>query len=299
MDLGVVSSSLTTRHYPFVGGFRCLSMLDNKKIKLKNGLNGHPFHLTDESPWPLFSSISAFGMVVGAVMYFHQFSGGWFCMIFSFFFLLVSAGFWWYNIIIESTFEGHHTKAVQKGLKYGMALFIVSELMFFVSFFWAFFYSSLSPAIQIGCVWPPKGIETIDPWRWPLLNTMILVTSGFTVTWSHHAVLAGERITAIRSLILTIGLAALFTFIQGYEYVHATFTISDGIYGSTFYMATGFHGLHVLIGTFFLSVCLIRLFYFHFTRTHHVGFVCAIWYWHFVDVVWLFLFVFIYWWGGK
>ena len=184
------------------------------------------------------------------------------------------------------------------GLRYGMILFIVSELMFFVAFFWAFFHASLSPTVEIGAVWPPKGIEVLNPWEVPFLNTVILLSSGAAVTWAHHAIVAGARNQAIYGLILTILLAIFFTGLQALEYLEAPFTISDGVYGSTFYLATGFHGFHVFIGTVFLSVCLLRLINFHFTKSHHFGFEAAAWYWHFVDVVWLFLFVAIYWWGG-
>jgi cytochrome c oxidase subunit 3 len=180
-----------------------------------------------------------------------------------------------------------------------MILFIVSEVMFFFAFFWAFFHSSLAPTIEIGSVWPPLGIEVLNPWDIPLLNTLILLLSGVTVTWAHHSIVAGERKQAIISLTLTVSLGIIFTIFQALEYIEANFTISDSVYGSTFYMATGFHGFHVLIGTIFLSVCLLRLFYKHFTRQHHFGFEAAAWYWHFVDVVWLFLFITIYWWGGS
>jgi len=179
-----------------------------------------------------------------------------------------------------------------------MILFIASEVMFFLAFFWAFFHSSLAPTVEIGAVWPPKGIQVLNPWEIPFLNTLILLSSGAAVTWAHHAILAGYRKQAIYSLCVTILLAILFTAFQGYEYLSAPFTISSGIYGSTFYMATGFHGAHVLIGTTFLTVCLIREIHFHFTKNHHFGFEAAAWYWHFVDIVWLFLFVSIYYWGS-
>jgi cytochrome c oxidase subunit 3 len=188
---------------------------------------------------------------------------------------------------------------VQQGLRSGMILFIVSEIMFFVAFFWAFFHSSLAPTVELGAIWPPKGIEVMNPFEIPLLNTVILLSSGAAVTWSHHAILASKRQDAILGLVFTIILAVVFTGLQGLEYVEAPFTISDGVYGSTFFLATGFHGFHVFVGTVFLFVCLIRLYKFHFTRTHHFGFEAAAWYWHFVDVVWLFLYVTIYWWGGA
>jgi len=165
-------------------------------------------------------------------------------------------------------------------------------------FFWAFFHSSFNPNLAIGGVWPPAFLIVLNPWKVPLLNTIILLSSGATVTWAHHAIVWGNKPEAMNALICTIGLAAFFTLLQGLEYVTAPFSISDGIYGSTFYMATGFHGFHVFIGTCFLTVCLARLYLNHFTTTHHFGFEAAAWYWHFVDVVWLFLFITIYWWGS-
>jgi cytochrome c oxidase subunit 3 len=228
----------------------------------------------------------------------HGFEGGSLGLSFGILMIIYSMFVWWRDIIREATFEGHHTQVVQLGLRYGMILFIVSEIMFFFAFFWAFFHSSLAPTVEIGAVWPPKGIEVLNPWEVPFLNTVILLTSGAAVTWAHHAILAGERQQAINSLIVTIVLAVLFTGFQAAEYVEAPFTIADSVYGSTFFIATGFHGFHVFVGTVFLSVCLIRQIQNHFTRKHHFGFEAAAWYWHFVDVVWLFLFVAIYWWGG-
>ena len=180
-----------------------------------------------------------------------------------------------------------------------MVLFIVSEVMFFFGFFWAFFHSALAPVPEIGSVWPPLGIQTIDAWGLPLFNTSLLLTSGVTITWAHHAIVCGNRTNALKGLLCTIILAVIFTIIQFVEYLEAPFTISDSIYGSTFYLATGFHGLHVVIGTIFLIVTTLRLINHHFTKEHHFGFEAAAWYWHFVDVVWLFLFVVIYWWGGQ
>jgi heme/copper-type cytochrome/quinol oxidase subunit 3 len=187
---------------------------------------------------------------------------------------------------------------VQLGLRFGMVLFIVSEVMFFVAFFWAFFWASLAPVPEIASVWPPKNIEVLAAFEVPFLNTLILLSSGATVTWAHHAVLAGQHRPVILGLICTIILAAAFTGLQVFEYVGANFTISDSIYGSTFYMATGFHGFHVFVGTCFLTVCLFRALAYHFTSRHHFGLEAAIMYWHFVDVVWLFLFVAVYYWGG-
>ncbi len=236
-------------------------------------------------------------MMNGSVMYFHSFKNGGFVMLLGLILVISTMIIWWRDVIREATFEGHHTKAVQVGLRYGMILFIVSEVMFFFAFFWAYFHSSLAPTVEIGSIWPPEAIHPFNPWEVPLLNTIILLSSGATVTWAHHAITTGLRFQAIYALILTIFLAVIFTALQAFEYNEAAFNISDGIYGSSFYLATGFHGFHVIIGTLFLTVCLFRVIKYHFTKTHHFGFEAAAWYWHFVDVVWLFLFVAIYWWG--
>ena len=259
----------------------------------------HPFHLVDPSPWPILASLAAFTSTTGGVMYMHGYTGGGSVLSLGLAMIMYTMFVWWRDIVREATYEGHHTSFVQLGLRYGMILFIVSEVMFFLAFFWGFFHSSLAPTVDIGAVWPPKGIDVINPWEVPFLNTLILLSSGAAVTWAHHAIVAGYRQQAIYGLIATVALAVVFTALQAYEYLEAPFTISDGIYGSTFYLATGFHGFHVFIGTVFLIVCLVRLVKFHFTRTHHFGFEAAAWYWHFVDVVWLFLFVTIYWWGGA
>jgi len=216
-----------------------------------------------------------------------------------FFFLIWTAGSWWFDITVEASKGGHHTSKVRLGMRMAMALFIVSEIMFFFSFFWTFFHSSLAPVINIGGVWPPLGIDLIGAWGVPLLNTSILLLSGFTVTWSHHAILSNKYEIALDSLAYTIILALLFTRLQLFEYSESSFLISDSVYGSCFYLMTGFHGIHVFIGTCFLLVCLIRMEAGHFSRYYHFGFEAAIWYWHFVDVVWIFLFICVYWWGGN
>jgi cytochrome c oxidase subunit 3 len=205
----------------------------------------------------------------------------------------------WKDTIREATFEDQHTIVVQKGLILGMILFIISEVMFFFAFFWAFFHSSISPTHVIGGVWPPKAITTIKTFTIPLTNTFLLLTSGAAVTWSHHALILRAKRHSLIGLLFTLFLAILFTFIQGFEYINAPFNISDGVYGSCFYMTTGFHGFHVIIGTLALFVSFIRVILNHFTNKHHFGFEAAIWYWHFVDVVWLFLFINVYWWSNK
>jgi cytochrome c oxidase subunit 3 len=257
----------------------------------------HFFHLVDPSPWPFLTAMAAFIMMNGSVMCFHGFFGGNFIMFFGLFLVILLMIIWWRDVIRESTFEGHHTIIVQKGLRYGMLLFIVSEVMFFFAFFWAFFHSSLAPTVEIGSIWPPEGVSPFNPKEIPLLNTIILLTSGATVTWSHHSILLGKKFEAVYGLIITIILAILFTLLQAFEYNEASFNIADGVYGSTFFMATGFHGFHVIIGTLFLGVSLVRLIKNHFTQSHHFNFEAAAWYWHFVDVVWLFLFISIYLWS--
>jgi cytochrome c oxidase subunit 3 len=257
----------------------------------------HSFHLVDPSPWPLISGFSAFMLTFGGVLYMHGYAGGSFLYKYGLVMVVCLMANWWRDIIREGTIEGQQTQTVQNGLRMGVILFIVSEIMFFFAFFWAFFHSSFNPSIAIGGVWPPAGLVVLEYWLVPFLNTVLLLTSGYTVTWAHHSIVWGEKTQALLSLSLTIICAIIFTALQGFEYVTAPFSISDGIYGSTFYMATGFHGFHVFIGTCFLSVCAVRLYLNHFTREHHFGFEAAAWYWHFVDVVWLFLYITIYWWG--
>jgi cytochrome c oxidase subunit 3 len=308
-----------------------------------SGVQMHLFHIVTESPWPLYGSSAALCLTIGAVQFFHGFE----CYFYDFSllewgFMLVAfvAFLWWKDVIKESTYLGYHTSWVIKGLRLGMVLFIVSEVMFFFSFFWAFFHASLSPSVVLGSIWPPVGINVLNPLHLPLLNTFILLTSGVTVTVSHLSVLSlnptwdthpiydywskhWPLIWSSRmpwefrddrwkvdeaeyeiiqwgelSLLGTLVLAFEFTSCQALEYYHALFYINDGIFGSTFYVATGFHGLHVIVGSIFLSVCLYRMYSQHFLLNHHVGFEMAIWYWHFVDVVWLILYVFIYCWSA-
>lgn len=257
----------------------------------------HHWHLVDPSPWPLMAAIGAFSLTSGLVLYMHNYMNGLTVFQFGIFLIIFVMYTWWRDVIREATFEEQHNISVQRGLRLGMILFIVSEVMFFFAFFWAFFHSSLSPVYNIGGVWPPEAISTIGASGIPLTNTVFLLSSGATVTWAHHAIRARAKKHTIIGLILTIALATLFTFLQGYEYLNAPFNISDSVFGSCFYMTTGFHGFHVFIGTCCLIVSLFRVVFNHFTSTHHFGFESAIWYWHFVDVVWLFLFVMVYWWG--
>jgi cytochrome c oxidase subunit 3 len=258
---------------------------------------GHPYHLVDPSPWPVVGALGALILAGGGINFMH--GGTWIIPAIGALVVLFTMFVWWRDVIREAVVEGHHTPVVQVGLRYGMVLFIASEVMFFVAWFWAYFNAALFPTEVVGGVWPPEGLETFEPFDLPFLNTLILLTSGTTVTWCHHAIREGDRSQAILALWLTVILGACFTGVQAYEYGHAAFSFRGGIYGSTFFMATGFHGFHVLIGTAFLSVCLWRLYRGHFKPDHHFGFEAAAWYWHFVDVVWLFLFVCIYWWGAA
>nr|YP_010616529.1 cytochrome c oxidase subunit III [Vagrans egista]WAU48163.1 cytochrome c oxidase subunit 3 [Vagrans egista] len=258
--------------------------------------HNHPFHLVDYSPWPLTGAIGVMTLVTGMVKWFHNFNIN--LLIIGYIIVLLTMYQWWRDICREGTFQGKHTILVSKGLRWGMILFIISEIFFFVSFFWAFFHSSLSPNIEIGAMWPPMSISPFNPFQIPLLNTIILITSGITVTWAHHAIMENNFSQMSQSLFLTITLGIYFSFLQAFEYLEAPFSIADSIYGSTFFMATGFHGLHVIIGTIFLATCFIRHINNHFSSNHHFGFEAAAWYWHFVDVVWLFLYISIYWWGN-
>jgi cytochrome c oxidase subunit 3 len=259
----------------------------------------HDYHLVDPSPWPVVGSVSALVMAIGAVQYFHAES--YWLMLIGLVGVLYTMLAWWRDVVREAI-QGDHTPVVQLHHRYGMILFIASEVMFFVAWFWAYFDISLYPgeAIQAsraeltGGQWPPQGIETFDPWHLPLINTLILLTSGTTVTWAHHALQHDDREGLKWGLVLTVALGALFTCFQAYEYMHASFGFSGHIYGATFFMATGFHGFHVIVGTIFLLVCLLRAMAGHFSSKQHFGFEAAAWYWHFVDVVWLFLFVVIY-----
>lgn len=257
--------------------------------------SNHPYHLVDYSPWPLTSAIGTFTIISGIIKWFHLFKFN--LILIGYIIILLTIYQWWRDISRERTFQGKHTFIVSKGLRWGIILFIISEIFFFVSFFWRFFHRSLSPTIEIN-YWPPLNIVPFNPFQIPLLNTIILITSGITVTWAHHSLLENNHKQTTQRLFFTIILGIYFSILQLYEYLEASFSIADSIYGSTFFIATGFHGLHVLIGTIFLTICLYRHINFHFSIRHHFGFERAAWYWHFVDVVWLFLYISIYWWGN-
>ena len=269
----------------------------------------HDYHILTPSIWPLFGGLSALTMLVGAVFAAHHLGRGldpiqlggiplspWLFII-GFIMTLYIMFAWWSECVFDSE-AGDHTPVVVIGLRYGVIMFIMSEVMFFVAWFWAYFNASLFPSEAIGGTWPPPDIKTFDPWDIPLINTLILLLSGTTVTWAHHAMLENDRKGLVNGLILTVFLGFIFSCFQAYEYHHATFTLDGNIYGATFYMATGFHGFHVIVGTIFLAVCLFRSMKGHSNSEHHFGFEAAAWYWHFVDVVWLFLFAAIYIWGS-
>nr|UBD07374.1 cytochrome c oxidase subunit III [Synapturanus sp. MZUSP 159223] len=256
----------------------------------------HAYHMINPSPWPLTGASATLLLTSGLATWFH--SNSPILLLIGLILTLLTMAQWWRDVVRESSFQGHHTPVVQKGLRYGMILFITSEVFFFIGFFWAFYNASLSPTPEIGESWPPTGISPLNPFEIPLLNTVVLLASGVSITAAHHSIMQNNLKTATQTLILTILLGLYFTALQAMEYYEASFTLSDGIYGSTFFVATGFHGLHVIIGSIFLSTCLMRLTLLHFTSKHHFGFEAAAWYWHFVDVVWLFLYVSIYWWGS-
>ena len=273
-------------------------------------LKHHDYHLVNPSPWPIAGSTAAFVTAVGLILTMKSltFAGlkmGPYLLGAGIIALLYVMASWWTDVVKEAN-GGDHTRVVQISHRYGMILFIASEVMFFVAWFWAFFDASLfsNETIQYARVhftgghWPPKGTEVLDPWHLPLFNTLVLLTSGTTVTWAHHALLNNDRDGLKKGLLLTILLGMLFTSVQAFEYLHAPFSFKNSIYGSTFFMATGFHGFHVIVGTIFLCVCFGRALSGQFTPKQHLGFEFAAWYWHFVDVVWLFLFSCIYVWGS-
>lgn len=269
----------------------------------------HSYHLVDPSPWPMYCAFAAFALVLALVFWMKNAFGvqawpalpiapGLFSLpsvlIGPFVILLFGMFMWWRDIVREGEHEGHHSPIVQIGLRYGMLLFIASEIMFFAAFFWAFFDYSMFPREGFGGVWPPTGIETLDALDLPLYNTLILLLSGTTVTWAHHALREGDRKNFKTALLITVLLGLLFTFAQVVEYYEAPWSLSDGVYPTTFYLATGFHGFHVIVGTIFLAVCYFRGLKGHFKPDHHFGFEAAAWYWHFVDVVWIFLYIAVY-----
>ncbi|ESQ76529.1 cytochrome c oxidase subunit 3 [Asticcacaulis sp. YBE204] len=278
----------------------------------------HDYHIINPSPWPLLGSLFATVMFLGVVVWMKGLGFGQLDkspVLFGIGLLgVLYVMFGWWRDVIKESKAGDHTPVVQIGLRYGMIMFIASEVMFFVAFFWIFFeavlfhehragiHSAIEEVRNSWTTWPPKGIEAVSAWQLPLVNTLLLLLSGTTVTWAHHALQQGDREGTKWGLILTVILGVVFTAVQGIEYHHILHhhlffneeAANSTLYGSAFFMATGFHGFHVLIGTIFLFVCLLRLLAGGFTPQKHFGFEAAAWYWHFVDVVWLFLFAFIY-----
>jgi len=263
------------------------------------GARNHDYHVVPPSPWPLVASIAALILASGGIGWMHSQPWGKWVFFLGLAGMLFTMFSWWSDVVREAN-HGDHTPVVQLHHRYGMILFIASEVMFFVAWFWAFFDASLFPSTveAVGGVWPPKGIAAIDPFELPLLNTLILLCSGTTVTWAHHALIHGDREGLKKGLWCTIILGLVFSSIQAFEYIHAPFAFKGNIFGATFFMATGFHGFHVIVGTIFLAVCLKRAYNGDFTPRQHFGFEAAAWYWHFVDVVWLFLYLSIYIWGS-
>jgi len=273
----------------------------------------HDYHLVNPSPWPLIGSIAVLTLAIGGVTYmkglFGIEQGQLWTLVPGFLMVIWTMAGWWREVIKEGR-TGDHTPVVEIGLKYGMILFIVSEIMFFAAWFWSFFELAIFYPARIGATfdaaspvweglnafaqWPPTGVTTFDPFHLPLVNTLILLLSGTTVTAAHHSLQHNKLDNAKFMLLLTIILGVAFTCLQAFEYSEAQFTFDGTVYGSAFFMATGFHGAHVVIGTIFLTVCLFRLYANNMTAEKHLGFEFAAWYWHFVDVVWLFLFAFVY-----
>nr|AXO78627.1 cytochrome c oxidase subunit III [Unio pictorum]AXO78641.1 cytochrome c oxidase subunit III [Unio pictorum] len=255
-----------------------------------------PFHLVDMSPWPFLLSVSVVCVVVGFVDWISGSSLVLFMCALMLFFMVL---FQWLRDVVRESNQGWHTSYVASGIRLGMILFIISEVFFFFSFFWAFFSCSLVPSVEVGGVWPPVGIMSLSPFSLPLLNTAVLLGSGVSVTWCHHAMVCGSRMDAIYGLVITIFLGFYFTFLQVCEYMECTFTIADSVYGSLFYVMTGFHGVHVILGSIMLLVGLFRLVNYEFSSERYLGLETSIWYWHFVDVVWICLYLCVYWWGGS
>nr|YP_009859744.1 cytochrome c oxidase subunit III [Antodynerus aff. limbatus YN]QKK69251.1 cytochrome c oxidase subunit III [Antodynerus aff. limbatus YN] len=256
--------------------------------------SNHPYHLVTISPWPIFLSFNLLFLLMGFIKWFYFFNH--YLLLFSLILMLIIQFQWWRDVTRESTFQGCHTMYVMNNIRMGMILFITSEIFFFISLFWTYFHSALAPSIEIGLMWPPKGIKMFNPYDIPMLNSIILITSGLTISWSHNMMIMNKFKISYFSLLQTIMLGIIFSLFQYIEYYEAPFTISDSCFGSIFFLTTGFHGIHVIIGTLFLMICLIRMQLNHFSKNHHFGYEAAIWYWHFVDIVWLFVYTWIYWW---
>nr|ARH10725.1 cytochrome c oxidase subunit III [Laingia psammae] len=255
-----------------------------------------PYFILNLSPWPILMSLNSFNLMISNIMIINFKINQFFLLNF----MLISCIFftWWRDIIRESTYQGNHNFNLMNLIKFSMILFIISEMFLFISFFWNFLHNSLAPSIELGLNWPPKNINFFNPLLIPLLNTIILLTSSFTVTLTHFLILKNNMKLSLMFLFFTIFLSFYFLLLQFIEYKQAMFTFSDSIFGSSFYMATGFHGIHVIIGTMFLIINLMRMFKLHFSFLHHISFELAAWYWHFIDIIWLFLYMTFYWWNN-
>nr|APF47462.1 cytochrome c oxidase subunit III [Snellenius sp. SNS-2016] len=253
----------------------------------------HPYHLVTLSPWPINLSFSLMVMLSGILMLFNNFKIN--LMLIGLFLMILNLIQWWRDVIRESTVQGFHTMKVMLGLQNGMLLFILSEVMFFLSFFWCYFHMYLSPSVEIGSIWYPKNLIVFNPYNIPMLNTLILLSSGISITYCHYSIMKSHLDNSINSMFLTLILGLIFTYFQYLEYNESYFCINDSIYGSVFFLLTGFHGFHVILGTMFNLIMFFRMIFNHFSSFHFFGFEASSWYWHFVDLVWLFLYLFIYW----
>lgn len=288
-------------------------------------MNKHEFHLVENSTWPYVISLNLFSFTVSLVLIVQQYSKGLILMYLSLMTFVMIIYYWWYNIITEAGYMGYHNQAIIRALLLGIVLFIVSEIFLFIGLFWAYIHSALNCTPALGELWPPLGIGNLSPLELPLLNTLLLLSAGFSVTWAHHAYITsnpGSHDKAVREylnpgskptqtyrsktiglipghigFIIGITLAFVFTFFQYVEYKNCSFDISDSAFGSCFYLATSLHGIHVIIGALFLGSAFIRMNLYHFTKTQHVNFICSLWYFHFTDAVWLFLYIVFYVWG--
>lgn len=254
-----------------------------------------PFHLVAPSPWPFFTSLAFLRFGLGVVVIVR--SQNYYIFLISLLLLVSSSFLWGRDISRERKLEGAHREETMKGLKIGIIIFILSECFFFFGIFWAYLHLAEAPALELGSTWPPVEVIPFDPKGIPFLNTILLVSSGISVTWCHHAIEKGELKTTIFSLYLTIILGVTFSMLQLIEYYVARFTFSCSSYSSVYFLGTGFHGLHVLIGRILLAICLYRFSILRIRINHRVGFECSVWYWHFVDVVWFCLYLLFYWWG--
>nr|UTT72511.1 cytochrome c oxidase subunit 3 [Fulicoffula longipila] len=261
----------------------------------KNGF--HPFHIVDSNPWPILGSLALYSLM-GSVFLLMKGCLEFFYVLTSIMSILLVSFQWWRDVIRESTFQGNHSKSVCWGLYMGIMMFIASEVMFFFSFFFGYFFTALSSDLELGLTWPPVGIEPLSFSQVPLMNTLILLSSGVSITWSHHALINSNLNQSKVGLIFTLILSAVFMYIQFEEYFECSFSMADSVFGSLFFITTGFHGVHVFVGSVFILTSMIRMFKLHFSMKHHIGYEASAWYWHFVDVVWLFLFLSIYWWGS-